>query len=357
MAPQGSSSVVSVEIARRSATDADALFRIYARIFGDQAAAASRSRWVWQYEQNPQSPQGPVIWVARRDSLPLGQMGTMPVSLWWGGREVRAAWGIDYFVAPEAEGMGSGVALARAWMESVDVALAVGLAPASYLICKRLGFRDLGEVPFFQAVLDPGAIVRRRWGRLAGAVAAPLVTPVWRLLRRRGARRFGGVQVQPAGEIGAEYDALWDRARAGFAACVRRDAAYVQWKYRRAPHVRHDILEARRGGNLTGFVVSRCLDYRGLRIGWIVDLFAESADQATRNALLAAVMSAFAHAGVARVQVFCTGAALAADLQQHGFFKGPSTARLCARPNGVSDLPSTRPADWHVVFGDADSDR
>jgi GNAT superfamily N-acetyltransferase len=346
---------VSVEIARRSATDADDLFGIYARIFGDQSAAASRFRWVWQYEDNPQSPQGPVIWVARRDMQPLGQIGTMPVSLWWGGREVRAAWATDYFVAPEAEGRGYGVALARAWMEGVEVALALGLSPASYLICKRLGFRDLGEVPFFQAVVDPGAILRRRWGRLAAA--APLLTAAWRLLRRPGARLSGDVEVLPAGEIGAEYDALWDRARTGFAACVRRDAAYVQWKYRRAPHVRHDILEARRGGELTGFVVSRHDDYRGLRIGWIVDLFAAPADRPTRNALIAGVISAFSQAGVARAQVFCTSTLLAADLRHHGFFKGVSTARLCARPNGVSDLPTIQSGDWHIVFGDSDSDR
>jgi GNAT superfamily N-acetyltransferase len=347
---------VSVEIAPRSATDTDDLFRIYARIFGDQAAAANRFRRAWQYEDNPQSPQGPVIWVARADTHPLGQIATMPVSLWWGDREVRAAWAIDYFVAPDAEGRGYGVALAKAWMDGVDVALALGLSPASYLICKRLGFRDLGEVPFFRAVLDPGAIVRRRWGGLAGRTAAPLLTAAWRLLRPR-VRLSRDIDVQPAGRIGAEYDALWERARTGFVACVRRDAAYVHWKYRCAPHVRHDILEARRGGELTGFVVSRYDDYRGLRIGWIVDLFAPPADRLTRNALLASVMSAFSQAGVARAQVFCTSAALAADLRRHGFFKGKSAARLCARPNGVSDLPTLRSGDWHIVFGDSDSNR
>ncbi len=84
-------------------------------------------------------------------------MGTMPVSLWWGGREVRGAWGIDYFVNPDAEGLGHSIALAKAWMQDVDVALALGLARTSYLICRRLGFHDLGFVPFFQAVLDPAA--------------------------------------------------------------------------------------------------------------------------------------------------------------------------------------------------------
>ena len=80
----------------------------------------------------------------------------MPVSLWWDGQEVRASWGIDYFVAPDAEGLGYSIELVKAWMQSVDVAFVMGLAPTSYLICKRLGFRDLGHIPFFTAVLGPG---------------------------------------------------------------------------------------------------------------------------------------------------------------------------------------------------------
>jgi hypothetical protein len=117
-----------------------------------------------------------VVYVARRDAHALGQMGTMPVSLWWGDREVRAAWGIDYFVSPDAEGQGHSIALAKAWMQGVDVALALGLAETSYLICRRLGFADLGFVPFYQAILDPGAIAGKRYGRLAGRLAAPLTS-------------------------------------------------------------------------------------------------------------------------------------------------------------------------------------
>jgi len=99
---------VSVEIGLRSTADADDLHSIYRRIFGDTKAATRRTTWSWQYERNPQSPSGPVVYVARRDAHALGQMGTMPVSLWWGDREVRAAWGIDYFVSPDAEGQGAG---------------------------------------------------------------------------------------------------------------------------------------------------------------------------------------------------------------------------------------------------------
>lgn len=348
---------VSVEIAARGPADEAELFGIYGALFGAAAANASRARWHWQYGQNPAAAGEPAVWVVREAGRPAGQMGTMPVALWWHDREVSASWGMDFFVRRDAEGRGYGVQLARRWIAAVDVALAVGLTPPAHLIYTRLGFRDLGQVGFFQAVLDPVAVARRRVGRVAGMLAAPLLRAGFAVRNLRRPPRVHGVTVQPAGDIGPEYDALWARARHGFAACVRRDAAYVRWKYREPPHRRYTVLEARRGEALAGFAVCRHEDYRGLRLGWLMDVFAEPADGAARAALIQAVLSDFRRAGVARAQALCTSAALAGDLRRHGFFAGPSRTLLCVRPRGVTDEPFERPGQWHIVFGDGDMDR
>ena len=347
---------MSAQIGLRSPSDADELFHIYARIFGEEKTAARRASWAWQYERNPQSPAGPHLYVARRDARPVGQMGTMPVSLWWGDREVRASWGIDYFVSPDAEGQGDSIALMKAWMNDVDVALALGLAKTTYLICKRLGFKDLGFVPFYQAVLDPAAIVRRRYGKIAGAVARPL-TAAMKLGRRRSSHVMTATTVSPVTAIASDYDALWERARTSYDVCVRRDAAYVRWRYLEAAHKPYRILEARQGNTLTGFAVTRHEDYRGIRLGWIVDLFAASDDVLTQDVLVGSVMREFAAANVARVQMLCTLDTLAQTLQRQGFFAGEAKGHLVARPNGVSDSPAANPRRWHIVFGDGDWDR
>ena len=119
----------------------------------------------------------------------------------------------------------------------------------------------------------------------------------------------------------------------------------------------YQIREAWRNGTLTGFAVSRHEDYRDVRLGWIVDLFAATDDESTRDALLTAVMRGFAEAGVARVQVLSTSDALAGSLRRHGFFKGEAKGHLCARPNGIPDLDSASSGRWHVMFGDGDWDR
>jgi hypothetical protein len=83
----------------------DALYR---RVFGPDAADASRLRWDWQYRRNPNAPaDGPQIWIAREGATIVGQYATMPVTLHAQGQDIDASWGMDVMVAPERQRQGS----------------------------------------------------------------------------------------------------------------------------------------------------------------------------------------------------------------------------------------------------------
>jgi hypothetical protein len=171
-------------------------------------------------------------------------------------------------------------------------------------------------------------------------------------------RRSGhGIVTAPSAGFTGDYDALWERAHGSYAMCVRRDRAYLDWKYARCPHRRYDVTEARRGGRLDGFAVSRHEDHRGLRLGWVIDVFADAGDHDVKDALLGAVLDGFRRAGVARAQAFSMNAALAADLRHRGFARGTSPMQFCVRTRVDSaDVLADR-GRWHVVFGDSDMDR
>jgi GNAT superfamily N-acetyltransferase len=346
-----------LEVERRAPADEDEVFRLYGDVFGRSLADGSRRRWRWQYLENPQTAaDGPEIWVAHQDGQVLGQYASMPVRLWWGGREVRSSWGMDVFLRPEARGRGIGARLFTTWSDHVDVALGLGLTPSSYGLFKKLRYRDVGPVPFFRKVLDPGAVARRRLGPVLGAAAAPVLAAGLRVFApERG--RSGGLEVGPITSFSGDYDRLWERCRGSYAMCVRRDAAYLEWKYVRCPHRRYELREGRRDGELVGFAVSRHEDYRGLRLGWIVDVFAAAGDHEARDALLGAVLDGFRSAGVARAQAFSMNAALADDLRRRGFLAGRSPMQFCVRSRVDSAGVFERPGGWHVVFGDSDMDR
>jgi GNAT superfamily N-acetyltransferase len=350
--------VSEVEVVlRRKEHDAE-MFRLYAEVFGTAAEAASRRRWSWQYEKNPLlAKSGPVIWMAREADRLLGQMAAMRVGLWFGGREVQASWGNDYFVRVDAQGRGLGAVLSNAWSDHEDVALALGLTPSSYPLFKKLGFVDVGPVPFFQKVMDARAVARRRLGPVRGALAAPALRAYLRLRHGGSPRPPADVEVRPAAAFSGEYDRLWERARASYAMCVRRDADYLRWKYLECPHRRYDLVEARRGGDLVGYAVSRLDDYQGTRLGWIVDLFTDTRDEGAKDALLHERLAAFRAAGVVRAQAYSLNAPLAAALRRHGFFPGRSAVQFCVKSAVDPQGAFAERGGWNLMFGDGDLDR
>ena len=120
------------EIDRYRPEDQRGVEALYRRVFGPDAAAASRLRWDWQYRRNPNNPDGaPLLWVVREGPTIIGHYATMPVRLSLGGKEIQAAWGTDAMVAPERQRRGLGEELFRTWDRSVGAALGLGLSSAS----------------------------------------------------------------------------------------------------------------------------------------------------------------------------------------------------------------------------------
>lgn len=351
--------MTAVRVERRAAADRERLFSLYGGVFGEKLTEASRRRWSWQYLDNPHGDTaGPDIWVAKEGAHTLGQYASMPVRLWWGGREVRSSWGMDVFLRKEARGRGVGALLFTAWSDHVEVALGLGLTPSSYGLFKKLRYTDVGPVPFLQKVLDPRAVARRRLGRVLGTLVAPIVTPaLWLRFRQRVATEVPGIGVRRIDRFGAEYDALWKRTRASYAMCVRRDAVYLNWKYVQCPHRSYALWEARRGEQLVGFAVSRHVDHQGLRLGWILDVFTDAEDQPAQNALIAEVLEDFRRAGVARAQAFSMNNSLATAFRSRGFVPGRSPMQFCVRSRVPDQGVLKTPGRWHVVFGDSDMDR
>jgi hypothetical protein len=78
----------------------------------------------------------------------------------------------------------------------------------------------------------------------------------------RLARWARGYQLEAVTSAGVEFDELFARAAPAYAFLVRRDAAYLRWRYLERPDVRYAVIAIRKWRRLVGWIVFRIRDGR-----------------------------------------------------------------------------------------------
>jgi GNAT superfamily N-acetyltransferase len=330
----------------------DALF---SRVFGSVSAEASAKRWEWQYRQNPNIGE-PQIWIARDEGRIVGQYATMPVRLRVNGQEIDASWGMDVMVAPERQRQGLGEILFNTWDRHTGASLGMGLSVGSHKLFRKLKWPDVGPVPCLVKPTSPRAFRKAGWPAPVNALLSLMARPLLALSRSKNTIDAG---VRTIRDFDERFTELWERAAPKFAFAVRRDAAYLQWKYITLPHIRYEIIALDRGATIGGYAVFRHVDEPKGRVTALVDLFADPDDRDAVVALLNAVEHEAKSAGSDKIRAFVMNAAFRATMRSQGYFHVRSTIELVAKVNAVP-VDQAFYADtgaWHVMFGDSDQDR
>ncbi len=330
----------------------DSLFR---RVFGAAPADASAARWDWQYRQNPNATE-PHIWIARDDDRIIGQYATMPVRLHVKGQEIDASWGMDVMVSPERQRQGLGEVLFNTWDQHTGASLGMGLSVGSHKLFRKLKWPDVGPVPCLVKPISAKAFKKDGWPAPVNALLSVMARPLLAFSRSRNGI---DARVRTVREFDARFTDLWQRVAPKFTFAVRRDAAYLQWKYIALPHIRYHIIALDRGSTIDGYAVFRHVDEQKGRITALVDLFADPDDRDAVAALLAAVEHHARAAGSDKIRAFVMNAAFRATMRAQGYFHVRSTIELVVKVNAVP-VDSAFYADtsgWHVTFGDSDQDR
>jgi GNAT superfamily N-acetyltransferase len=302
--------------------DKAAVTALYHRVRGANAEALLQ-RWEWQYESNPNLPDGkPVIWLLRLDGEVIGQFATMPVKLVVNGREIDAAWGMDVMITPDHQRGGLGRMLFETWDRNTGASIGLGLTDASAGLFKKLNWGDMGRVP---RLIKPFSV------RAAGTPTR-IVDRVSRAFRRMSAR------LRPI---------------------VRRDAAYLNWKFADAPHLKYVCATSERDGETRGYVVIRHVEQEDLRVTILADFLADPADPAAFLALLRWIDREALAARSDLVRVFTTHAGFQRIFRSAGYLDRDPGMRFVAKVNAF-DAPASyyeSSADWLVTVGDSDCDR
>lgn len=344
------------EIDRFRPDDKRAAEGLYRRVFGTDAADANRLRWDWQYRHNPAARRGePLIWVAREGGAVIGQYAAMPVIANVDGREVDAAWGMDVMVAPERQRQGLGEQLFRVWDRNVGAALGLGLTESSLGLFRKLRWPDLGNVPSLAKPLSRRALRRSTWSRTLNRLISALTFPWVRLIARP---RPVTEEIRPVKHFDDRFTDLWNRVSPKFTFAVRRDAAYLNWKFVQPPHVRYHVAALVRGDRADGYIVYRHVREPLGRTTRLVDLFADPDDEAGVLALLRWLDHEARAADSDRIRTYLTHGGFRKLLKKSGYYQTKSSVQLVAKVNGLDVPPGFygAPEAWHVTLGDADLD-
>ena len=345
------------EIDRYRPEDRRAVEALYRRVFGNDAAEASRLRWDWQYRRNPNNPgHEPEIWIAREGPAIVGQYATMPVRLSVRNQEVQGSWGMDVMVAPERQRQGLGEVLFRTWDRNVGVSLGLGLSEASHRLFQKLKWPNVGPVPCLVKPLTRRALRRPNWPVPINRLVSALTLPVVKIVARTRPLR---AEVRLIQRFDESFTQLWDELAAKFDLAVRRDAAYLNWKYVSAPHVRYAIAALRRDDRNVGYAVYRHLYEPRGRVTLLVDFLADPDDEDGLSTLLHWVDREARQADSDKIRTFAMHGGYRRMLRRAGYFQVKSTLEFVAKINGVEVDPAFyQDTDrWHVTIGDSDQDR
>jgi hypothetical protein len=344
------------EIDRYKPEDRRGIEALTRRTLGVDAAEADRLTWDWRYRRNPFNPSGqPSILVAREGPTIVGFLPTIPVRLSVKGLEVDAAWASEPRVAPERDQRGHGEALMRAWDRNSGASLALAPSAATRTLLDRMRFPESRVLPYLVKPLTRRAVRLPHWpqaiNQLLGAVAYPFVQV---LSRSRPLR----AECEPVRRFDASFTALWERLADRFDLAVRRDAAYLNWRYIEPPHVRYSAVALKRQGEVHGYAVYRHKHEPLGRVTILVDLLTHPDDVSGVKTLLRWVDRAARAEDSDKVRCYALHGSFRRVLRRNGYFGVKSGVEVAAKLNAVQ-VPKgfyDQTENWHVTFGDSDQD-
>ncbi|WP_219416031.1 hypothetical protein [Pseudonocardia nigra] len=265
----------------------------------------------------------------------------------------------DYAVDPAARGHGLRLKVAAVGRAALSFSTSSNASAGTVL--RALGGASVDAArDTFVFPLRIGAFLAGRMpavhARGIGAVADRVVAAG----RAVGARPRRGTEIRGISEFGPEFDRLWDRVAARHAVQVVRDAAYLQWRYRRCPYGSPWAAAVVRDDEVRGLVVvgtATSSDVSARPTAGLLELFDDGVVPGARRALLAAGMRYAAGTGAEVMAARAGDPALARLLRTAGFRVRRRDSSPVTYRAGEADLEPFLATDhgWHLSFGDGDA--
>jgi hypothetical protein len=165
-------------------------------------------------------------------------------------------------------------------------------------------------------------------------------------------------ECEPIRRFDRAFTTLWEKLAGKFDLAVRRDAAYLNWRYLEVPHVRYQIVALKRQGETHGYAVYRHRHEPLGRVTLLVDFLVDPDDVAGLKTLLRWVDRAARAEESDKVRCYVMNQPFRRVLRRNGYFSVKSTIEVSVKVNAVQ-VPKgfyDETNGWHITYGDSDQD-
>lgn len=329
--------------------------QLYRRTYGIEAADSIRLRWDWA-RRNPTSvSDNPPYLIVREGPTVIAAAPLLPVKVSLRGLAAEGAWCGDPLVASERQRRGLGESLLRAWDRESGVALAAGLSDGSRFLLEKIHWPPTVMLACVVKPLSRRALRIPTWPMPVNRLVSAATLPYVRIVARARPLRE---QVEVVRRFSGEIDRLWERIAPRLDLAVRRDAAYLNWKYVEPPHVRYTVAILRRDDEPHGYAVYRHFREPQGKVTQIVDFLVDPSDERGLKTLLRWIDREARAEDSDKIRCYVQHARFRRVFRRSGFFAVKSNVPLNAKVNAVQ-VPGDFYEDldgWHFTWGDGDLD-
>lgn len=347
--------------------DDAAVLKLRANVWGAEHPHTTPAFMRWQLKNTPAGAGAGMMMIDGAEVL--GFAGLLPRQVQLDGESLTAAQCVDYMVHTGARAGAGSFRIMSAWAQLArDLGFALGTgfpnANSREIVTRpRLGWRE---------VFWPALMVRPLSGSAVPEFLSRRIPPrlarygVGLLAALTGARADLSLRNPPGGEpfvidrFDPRFDILWQRAQAAGYSGLRRDAAYLNWRFVQQPVYSYLRIGWASRGNVMGYAVASLRDVLDMPSMLVIDLLVEPEVEGIAEALLREVASRARIAGALLLASLAIGnSRMAGTLARAGFVTVPR--RLNPKPFVMTthDLGNLRPLtvskdNWHFTWAEMD---
>jgi predicted N-acetyltransferase YhbS len=338
--------------------------------YGD-VALSQEAYFDWLRAQNPAGEA--IVLVAREKETgrPVGFCMFVPMRISWRGDERLATVGMNLLVAPAFRRQRIYCSLQDAGLKECqrrgsdffyvfpNAKSLAGLAKWDFHIVCQV---PLVVRPLDIAVLTETHIRSRLLQWVANLGWQFAAASIW---RQCPSRNGTSLRISEDVELDEEYDRFWKQVKDKYDLMLIRDRTFLKWRFLDIPSRSYQVLSARQGTEIVGYIVLRQADIRGSSAGLIADLVVLDGERGTRAGLylLGEVLGRFRRAQVPiSGGIFLPHAQEYAIMRQAGHLRAPrrfapQSFHLVVKnlSDGIPSSALVRPEGWYVSIADHDA--